>query len=247
MSDVYHTLISYTATASSEATNYEDDNLSLRPVRREWRSGTLPLTGATIVLDLGSSLTPAAMLIWDTNILTSGSGNSIIAEYSTNNSSYTALGTVTIVKNAAGRRAALIPVAQTARYLRLTYSAATTYDSMTYASIGRIAVMTTKVSACFAKPFSFERQIPNVSQQLLNGRASTVETGEGYATFSLTTQDNYGDVDFQTLFEKLVAGPCILDAGSSLGSFLIESTNWQIGVAISFPLEENTLSVREVV
>jgi hypothetical protein len=247
MSDIYHTLLAYTATSSSEATGYTDDNLSLRSVRREWRSGTLPLTDATIILNLGSSKVPAALLIWGTNILTSGSGNSIAADYSTNGTDYSALGTVTIIKNAAGRRAALIPVAQTAQYLKLTYSAATTYDSMTYASIGRIVVMTTKITACFSKPFNFTRQIPNVSQQLVNGRPAIVETGEGYATFSLTTQDDFGDVDYQTVFEKLAAGPCVLDAGTSLGAFLIESSDWKISYSISLPMEETSLSVMEVV
>lgn len=247
MSDIYHTLLTYTATASSEATGYEDDNLSLRSVRREWRSGTLPLTDATIKLNLGSAITPAALLIWDTNILTSGSGNSIAAAYSTNDSSYTSLAAVSIIKNAAGRRAALIPVAQSCQYLKLTYSAATTYDSANYASIGRIAVMTTKVTACFSKPFNFERQYPNVNAQLLNGRNAIAGTGEAYSTFSLTTQDDLGDTDYQVIFEKLVAGPCVLDAGSSLGAFLIESNDWRMNSSISLPLEENTLNVMEVV
>lgn len=247
MSDVYHTLLTYSATASSEATGYEDGNLSLRSVRREWRSGALPLTDATIILDLGSAKTPAAMLIWDTNLLTSGSGNSVAASYGTNGTDYSALGTVTIIKNAAGRRASLIPVAQSCRYLKLTYSAATTYDSMAYTSIGRIVVLTTKVTACYSKPFAFTRRFPNVVTELVNGRNTIVGTGENYSVFSLTTQDDFGDVDYQSLFEKMVAGPCVLDAGSTLGSFLIESDNWEMGSSISLPLEENNLTVREVV
>ena len=107
--------------------------------------------------------------------------------------------------------------------------------------------MTTKITACFSKPFNFTRQIPNVSQQLVNGRPAIVETGEGYATFDLTTMDDYGDVDYQTIFEKLVAGPCVLDAGASLGSFLVESSDWKISYSISLPLEETSLSVMEVV
>lgn len=247
MSDIYHTLANYTATASSEATGYEDGNLSLRSVRREWRSSTLPLVGATIKLVFSSTITPSAILIWDTNMLTSGTGNSIAAAYSTNDSDYTSLAAVSIIKNAAGRRAALIPVAQACQYVRLTYSAATTYDSAAYASIGRIAVMMTKVAACFSKPFNFERQYPNVSSQLPNRRNAIAGTGEAFSTLSLTTQDDYGDVDYQVIFEKLVAGPCVLDAGSYLGAFLIESTDWKMNASITLPLEENTLSVMEVV
>lgn len=247
MSDIYHSLISYTATASSEATGYEDDNLSLRSVRREWRSGTLPLTSATIKLDFGSSLTPAALLIWDTNLLTSGTGNSITAEYSTDDAAYSSLGTVSIIKNASSRRASLIPVAQVCRYIKITYSASTTYDSMTYASIGRIVVMRTKVTACYSKPFDFTRRFPNVASELLNGRNPIAGTGEHYSVFNLKTQDDFGDTDYQILFEKMVAGPCILDAGSSLGAFLIESDGWEMGSSIALPLEENSLTVREVV
>ncbi len=247
MSDVYANLMSYTATASSEITSYEDDNLSLRSVRREWRSGTLPLTDATIILDLGSTKIPAALFIWDTNMLTSGSGNSIAASYSTNGTDYSALGTVTIIKNAASRRASLIPVAQLCRYIKLTYSAATTNSGVTYARIGRIVVMTTKITACYSKPFNFTRRFPNSPIELVNGRPAIVGTGENYCVFSLTSQDDFGDVDYQALFRRMVTGQCVLDAGATLGSFLVESDDWQMDSSISLPLEENNLRVREVV
>ena len=247
MSSIYYTLASYTPTASSAATGYPATNLSTTPVRREWRSAALPLTTQTIICDLGSSLATRAMLIWDTNILTSGSGNSIAAAYSDDEVNYTTLGTVTIVKNAGGRRASLITTGVTARYLKLTYSAASTYNSAAYASIGRIVVMKNTLATCFEKPFDFERVLPNVSTTLLNGRNATASVGEGYSTFNLKTLDNYGDVDYAAAFEAFSPGPVILDAGTTLGAFLVESTDWQMGSSISLPIEETTMSVREVV
>lgn len=86
-----------------------------------------------------------------------------------------------------------------------------------------------------------------MSTELVNGRNAIVGTGENYSVFSLTTQDDFGDVDYNLLFEKMVEGPAVLDAGSTLGSFLIESDDWTQGSSISLPLEEKSLAVREVV
>ena len=91
---VYNTLQTYTATASSEATGYTDDNLSVRSIKRSWRSGALPITNATIVFNLGADVQTYGLLVWDTNIPASG----IVAAHSEDNISYSNFSTVTIAK-----------------------------------------------------------------------------------------------------------------------------------------------------
>jgi hypothetical protein len=253
LTTIYHTLLGYTPTASSEATGYPDSNLPLRSVRRSWRSNALTDSPSpspmTITMDLASSRAMAACLVWDTNIHEDG----IVAAHSDNGSAWTTLATVTVEQNAAGRRYALIPVNVTKRYLKLTISAGTsgspdypTSDSADYAEIGRIVILSTSATYPFTNPLVAASQYPAVENSLLNGRRSVATTGEPYAEITLQSSGyDYGDYDFDTLRAKLVTGPVLIDL-DCYGAFLVEESSSQFGRQFTELRGEYTFEVREV-
>ena len=220
---VYHTLAAYTATASAEATGYEDDNLSLRSVRRSWRSNALSNSPWTIVFNLGSALATTGILVWDTNILADG----IAVHHSPDNSNWTALGsTVTITTNIAGRRAAIIPTGITKQYWRLTITSATTTDGADYAEIGRVVVTTASTTIPGESwPLQVNVQRPQASADLMNGRRPVASTGESYAEISLpskyllTTENPHTAVDWARL------GPIVVNFGTLFGVALLEDVS----------------------
>jgi hypothetical protein len=251
LTTIYHTVLAYTPTASSEATGYPGTNLSLRSVRRSWRSQSLAgASPMTITMDLGSGVAMAACLVWDTNIHEDG----IVAAHSDNGSDWTALAAVTVEQNAAGRRYALIPVNVTRRYLKLTISAGTsgspdypTSDSADYAEIGRIVILSTSATYPFTNPLVTASQYPAVVNSLLNGRRSVATTGEIYAEITLQSSGyDYGDYDFDTLRAKLVTGPVLIDL-DCYGAFLVEESSSQFGRQFEELRGDYTFEVREVV
>ena len=219
----YHTLRSYTPTASAEASGYPDDNLALRPVRRSWRSGALSGSPWTVKLDLGSALATTAILVWDTNIPASG----IVAAHSDDYIAFTNLATVTVGANSAGRRYALIPTAVTKRYFRLTITAASTSDGANYVEIGRVAIFASSGVYAFTNPLSVNTTYHSVRSTLLNGRVVTAYTGEPYAEITMVSNGfNYGTYAQDTLRELFATGPVGLDL-DCFGAFLAEEGNDQ--------------------
>lgn len=223
MATVYHTLKSYTATASAEATGYEDDNLSLRPVRRSWRSTALSNGPFTISLDLVSAVAVAAILIWDTNIVT----ELVKVEHSANNSDWTELDPHAAVNtNVAGRRSFLIVAGVTKRYWKLTLTASSSYDGADYLEIGRLCVMGSSVTLpSEGWPLNVNTVHPQVSNDLPNGRRPVASTGEEYAELSFPSQYLVPTEDPHVILNAMRAGPVILDLGSRFGVFLVEDVS----------------------
>jgi hypothetical protein len=244
---VYNTLQTYTATASSEATGYTDDNLSVRSIKRSWRSGALPITNATIVFNLGADVQTYGLLVWDTNIPASG----IVAAHSEDNISYSNFSTVTIAKNAGNRRYALIDTsgAGTKQYLKLTITAAagSTSDGANYAEIGRVCIFRAVNTYCFTYPLNIATTRPGIYNEYLNGVPSVASTGANYSTLDLTSEGTYGAYDYDALAALLVASPCAVDT-ALYGTFLVEDVSNSYSKTMdSYLYSTYTLNVRECV
>lgn len=251
---IYHSLIAYTPSADSEAVGYPDDNLSLRPVRRPWRSD--PLTDSpspspvTISLEMVSSQTVAGIIIWDTNVADDG----IELEYSTNGSSWSTAIAVTVAANAAGRRYGMLALNVTAKYLRLTvYGDNTgtpsypTSDDANNLEIGRICIFAETLTMPFTNPLSVSTQYPSSRTDLVNGRKATVSTGEPFTEITLTSSGfPYRTYAYDDLRSALQSGPVALDT-ECYGVFLVEESNEQFDRSFEELRGSYTFQVREVV
>lgn len=223
MATVYHTLKSYTATASAEATGYEDGNLSLRSVRRSWRSTALSNGPFTISLDLDSAVAVAAILLWDTNVVTEW----VKVEHSANNSDWTTLDAdAAVTANTVGRRSCLIVAGVTKQYWKLTLTASSSYDSADYLEIGRLCVFgSTLTLPSEGWPLNIQTIHPQAAADWVNGRRAVVSTGEPFAELSFPSQYLITTEDPQAIVNAWRAGPVALDLGSRFGVYLVEDVS----------------------
>lgn len=223
MATVYHTLKTYTATASAEATGYEDGNLSLRAVRRPWRSTALSNGPFTISLDLASAVAVAAILLWNTNIVT----EYVKIEHSTNNSDWTTLDAdAAITANIGGRRSCLMVAGLTKRYWKLTLTASSSYDGADYLEIGRLCVFGSSLSLpSEGWPLNVQTVHPQYTVDLANGRRAIVSSGESYAELSFPSQYLITTEDPQAIITACRAGPVCMNLGSRFGVFLVEDVD----------------------
>jgi hypothetical protein len=92
--NIYHERLSWSVTASTEATGYDADYLANQSIRQQWRATNTLET--TITVDLTVSLTPTAIMLQGANF------DDCDLEYSADNVTYTKLTDLTLYRDALG-------------------------------------------------------------------------------------------------------------------------------------------------
>lgn len=159
-------------TATTAASGFPASNVALESLGRPWRSTT---TGANdVVLDLGSSKAINALFLHDVNF-----ASATIAR-STDNVSYTAVGTLTTYAGRHGRRRGKISLGgASARYVKISISAGTPADGAAYWRIGSAYLFASKATPG-AQPNYPTRVIttrPRVTTALANRLPAVASTG----------------------------------------------------------------------
>jgi len=210
--------ITYTASASTAASGYPATNLAIHSIGRPWRSTVT--TATTVTLDMGSSKTPAGMMLQDCNFA------SCTVHTSPDNSTWTLLGTMTLAADGNGRYKGLTALAVAHRYTRVSIASGTPTDGAAYFRIGA-AYMWLSV-ATFRNPnygLKISYLKPQVRNNLPNGMAASVSVGNNYAVLSGEVSGAPGD-DVAALVRLARAGVVGLDLE-------LPSQLW-----INFPIEE---------
>ena len=135
--------VSFTPTATTEATDYPDDRvavISSHPLIRRWRSTVI--TQTDMVCDMGAVTSVVAVAALGLNM------TNVQFAHSADNISYTTLsGTPTPGRDLLdGFRKVYLQRSFSNRYLRLRFPAQTPVDAATYFSVGCILIMTSLIT-----------------------------------------------------------------------------------------------------
>lgn len=174
MASLYYGKLSIVAvTTTTAASGFPASNIALESLGRPWKATG---TGATdVVIDLGSSQAINTLFLHDVNF-----ASAPIAR-STDNVSYTSVGTLTTYAGRHGRRRGKISFGgASARYIRVSMPFPTPpTDGAAYWRIGSAYLFSSKVtpSAILTAPAQVSTLRPRVSASLANGSTAVAETG----------------------------------------------------------------------